>query len=73
MRPSEVFGRKFDFIQFLFEVFLGIIGTFGGVQPQSEPTFPFQYNIIYLKTGKCLAPRSSTLGADRDMRLLSFL
>ncbi len=40
------FCRKLNFIQFLFEAFFIIIGTFGSVQLQSKHTLAFQYIII---------------------------
>ncbi len=67
-----VFCRKFDLIQFLFEAFFNIIGTFGSGQFKSEPTFPFQYIIKYLRNSKFLTLHSSTSGGDRDMRPPNF-
>ncbi len=42
-----VFCRKLNFGQLLFEVFFDIIGAFGSVLCQSEPTFP--YSPLYFK------------------------
>ncbi len=53
LRESEIYvhwvsGRKFNnFNQLLFEAFFDIIGTFGNIQRQCEPTFSYQYVIIY--------------------------
>ncbi len=45
----QVFCRKFNFIQFLFEAFSNTIGNCCSIQPWSEATFPFQYIIIFQK------------------------
>ncbi len=47
MRPLS-FCRIFNFIQFSFEAFFSLIGTFGSIQRQSEPTFPQGYFIKVL-------------------------
>ncbi len=39
----------------------------------SEPTSPFQSNIIFLKNGKFLELSGFTPGEDRDVRSKSFL
>ncbi len=36
------FCMKFVFGQLLMEAFFDIIGTFGTIQSENEPTFPFQ-------------------------------
>ncbi len=41
------FCIKFNSQQLLFEQFLDIVGNFGSVQPESESTFPFQWNIMF--------------------------
>ncbi len=38
---------KFNSPQLLFEQFFFIIGNFSSVQQKNEPTFPFQYIIIF--------------------------
>ncbi len=40
------FLKKFNCIQFLFEVFFNTIGTFSSIQLQSEPIFSFRYIIL---------------------------
>ncbi len=44
----RVFCKKFHIIQSLFKVFFNTVDTFGGIPPQSEPTFPFKYIIIFI-------------------------
>ncbi len=43
----RLFFTKFNTQQLLFEQFFDIIGNFGSVQLESEPTFPFHYNIMF--------------------------
>ncbi len=38
---------EIQFLQLLFEQFFDINGNFRSVQPESESTFPFQYNIMF--------------------------
>ncbi len=66
--------RKFNFIQFLFEVFFNTIGTFGSAQSRSEPTFPYHYIIkfTFKMEGKRLPSPNSTPWGGRDTRALSF-
>ncbi len=42
-----VFCKKFNAHYLLFEAFFDIMRIFGCVPPESESTFPFQYNIIF--------------------------
>ncbi len=53
-RDHRVFCRKFNFIQFLFEVFSTTIGTVGNIQPESELTFPLVCN--HMKQ-HCMVPK----------------
>ncbi len=47
IRIHRVSCRKFNnFNQLLFEAFFDIIGTFGNIQSQYEPTFLYQCFII---------------------------
>ncbi len=55
---------------FYFKHFL-IIGNFGSMGPESETTFPFQYNIIFEIYQSLEAP-SSTPGGDRHVPPLIF-
>ncbi len=61
-----------DAQQLLFEAFSHIMRIFSSVQPQTESTFPFQYNIIF-ETYQSSEIPSSTLERDRHMRPLTFL
>ncbi len=51
---------EFNAQQVLFEVFSHILRIFDSVEPQTESTFPFQYNIIF-ETYQSLEPPTSTL------------
>ncbi len=51
---------EFNAEQLLFEAFSHIMRIFGSVEPQTESTFPFHYNIIF-ETYQFLEPLSSTL------------
>ncbi len=42
-----LFCEKFNAHEFLFEGFFDIMRVFGSILPESESTFPFQYNIIF--------------------------
>ncbi len=57
--------------QLLFEGFSHIIRIFGSIEPQTESTFPFQYNIIF-ESHQSLEPLSSTLEAGRHVRPLTY-
>ncbi len=67
-----LFCAKFDSKQLLFEQFFDIIGNFSSVQSENEPTFPFQYSIIF-ETYQSFKTPSSTPGGDRHVRPLTFL
>ncbi len=63
---------EFNAQQLLFEAFSHIMRIFGSIEPQTESTFPFQYNIIF-KTYQSLESLSSTLDGGRHTRPLTFL
>ncbi len=67
-----LFLTKFNSEQLLFEQFFDIIGNFDRVQPESESTFLFQYNIIF-ETYQSFETYSSTPGGDRHVHPLIFL
>ncbi len=48
---STLSCTKFNSQQLLLEQFFDTIGNFGRVQPESESTFPFQYNIMFSDGG----------------------
>ncbi len=56
----------------LFEGFFDIMRIFGSIPPESESTFPFQYNIIF-ETYQYFESHNSTPGGDRHVRPLTFL
>ncbi len=55
----------------MFESLFDIIHIFGGIEPYSESTSPFQYIIIF-QTYQSLELPGSTPGGDRHMRPLTF-
>ncbi len=65
---------KFNFRQFLFEVFFDITGIFCSVPPQSKPTFPFQYILIFiLKMANVFRPLTPFLKGNKNKRPMIFL
>ncbi len=62
------FYTKFNSEQLLFEQFFYIIGNFGRVPLKSKFTFPFQYNIKYLKLLNLTSPLAPLL-EEIDMRV----
>ncbi len=66
------FCKKFNAHKFFFERFFDIMRIFGSIPPESESTFPFQFNIIF-ETYQFLEIHSSSPGGDRQMRLLTFV
>ncbi len=63
---------EFNVQQLLFEAFSHTMRIFGSIGPQTESTFPFQYNRIF-ETYLSLEPFSSTLEGGRYVRLLNFV
>ncbi len=49
-----------------------IICIFGNIKPQTESTFPFQYDILF-ETHQSLEPPGSTPEGDRHVHPLTFL
>ncbi len=62
---------EFNAQRLLFEAFSHIMCIFGSLEPQSESTFPFQYNIIF-ETYQSLEPLTSTLEGGRHVHPLIF-
>ncbi len=71
MRPLT-FCEKFNAHKLLIEGFFNIMLIFGSILPESEFTFPFQYNTIF-ETYQFLEPHSSSPGGDRHGRPLTFV
>ncbi len=46
VRPL-LFCMEFNSQQLLFEQIFDIVGNIGSIQPESDSTFPFQYNIMF--------------------------
>ncbi len=69
---QQLFCKKFNAQQLLSEEFFDIIAIFGSIEPLSESTFSFHYNIIF-KTYQSLEATSCTFGEDRHMHPLTFL
>ncbi len=67
-----LFCKKFNGHQLLFEWFFEIMRIFGSIPPESESTFPFQYNIIF-ETYQFLEPRNSSPRGDRHVRPLTYI
>ncbi len=61
---TKFFVRNLIFRPLLFEVFFVIIVIFCSIWSQSEPTFPFQYIIIFIIkiTNVCSLPSSTCVG-----------
>ncbi len=63
MCAHQLFCTKFNSEHVLFEQFFDIICNFGSIQPESESTFPFQYNMF--ETYQSFELHSSTPEGNR--------
>ncbi len=62
----ELFCTKFNFERFLFKTFFDAMRIFGGIELQTEATFPFLYIIIFHKW-ESFEPPGSTLGGRQTI------
>ncbi len=69
IRAHWLLCTGFNAQQLLFQVLFHTICIFGSIKPQTESTFPFQYNVTY----QSLELLSSTPGRDRHVRSLIFV